>query len=153
MQSAFIVKLLKYNYVKEFKVRFYDLDKKQMINYPEGITQNSLGKSYYNNLRPLIRINGDICQPHWGKNCILMQYAFEEDIKGTQIFVGDILGEKWKCEVYQNDEGTFMVKFHCNPKINKPTTLKKYLKSREKAGTSENDNIIIGNIYENAWLL
>jgi hypothetical protein len=77
----------------------------------------------------------------------LMQFTGLHDI-----YVGDILSYKWKCEVYQNDEGTFMVKFHTNPNSNKPMTLKKYLNGRVLAGCPE-DNKVIGNIYENPELL
>jgi len=83
----------------------------------------------------------------------LMQFTGLLDKNGRKIFVGDFLSKRWKTEIYQNDEGTFMVKFHVNPKVNKPMSLKKYLKSRKKAGTYQEDNIIIGNIYENPELL
>lgn len=85
------------------------------------------------------------------------QYTGLKDKNGKEIYVSDILSDRWKVEVYQNDEGTFMIKFHTNPKMNKPMTLKKYLKAREKAGTSicegYRDCIVIGNIYENPELL
>ena len=84
---------------------------------------------------------------------ILMQFTGLTDKNGKEIYEGDILSNKWKIQVYQNGEGTFMVKFGNNPKGNKPMSLKKYLISREKAGTSERDNNLIGNIYENPELL
>jgi uncharacterized phage protein (TIGR01671 family) len=83
----------------------------------------------------------------------LMQFTGLLDKNGVEIYCGDILSQKWKVEVYQNNEGTFMVRFHNNPKLNKPKTLKKYLLRREKAGMSEIDCVIIGNIYENPELL
>lgn len=82
-----------------------------------------------------------------------MQFSFQYDENKNEIYVGDILSAKWKVEVYQNDEGTFMVKFHNNPEGNKPMTLKKYLLHRKKAGTADRDCIVIGNIYENPELL
>ncbi len=91
------------------------------------------------------------------RNFQVMQYTGLKDKNGKEIYEGDILSDKWKVEVYQNDEGTFMVKFNTNQKVNKPMSLKKYLKAREKAGTSNcegyRDCIVIGNIYENPELL
>jgi hypothetical protein len=85
------------------------------------------------------------------------QFTGEKDFENKDIYVGDILSDRWKVEVYQNKEGTFMIKFHTNPKRNKPMTLNKYLKAREIAGTSicegYRDCIVIGNIYENPELL
>jgi uncharacterized phage protein (TIGR01671 family) len=83
----------------------------------------------------------------------LMQFTGLIDKNGTEIYEGDILSDRWKVEVYQNDEGTFMVKFHTNPEINRPISLKKYLLGRETAGTLERDCIIIGNIYQNPELI
>ncbi len=83
----------------------------------------------------------------------LIQFTGFKGKTGTDIYVGHILSEKWRVEVYQNDEGTFMVKFHTNPKMNKPISLKQYLLKREKAGMSDRDSIIIGSIYENPELL
>lgn len=87
---------------------------------------------------------------------IYMQYAGLKDKngKGKEIFVGDILSEKWKVEVYQSETtGTFMVKFHTNPKVNKPRTLYEFLHQRYKAGTGERDCVVIGNVFENPELL
>lgn len=81
------------------------------------------------------------------------QFSGLEDINGVEIYESDILSKRWKCEVYVSDEGTFMVKFHTNPQKNKPMTLKKYLNHRVKAGTSDIDCKIIGNIHENPELL
>lgn len=84
---------------------------------------------------------------------ILMEYTGLKDKNGVKIFEGDILSEKWKVEVYKNDEGTFMVKFGTHPELNKPRSLKKYLTSRKKAGSEDTDCIIIGNIHQNPELL
>lgn len=91
------------------------------------------------------------------KSFAVMQFTGLKDKNGKEIYEGDILSDKWKVEVYQNDEGTFMVKFKTNPKVNNPMSLKKYLKARENAGTSNcegyRDCIVIGNIYETPELL
>lgn len=85
------------------------------------------------------------------------QYTGLKDKNGVEIYVSDILSDRWKVEVYQNDEGAFMVKFHTNPQVNKPISLKQYLLRREKAGTSicegYRDCIVIGNIHSNPELL
>jgi len=94
---------------------------------------------------------------NWEQFYILYPFTGQKDFEGKDIFVGDILSDRWKVEVYQNDEGTFMVKFHTNPKGNKPLSLKQYLLKREKAGTSicdgYRDCIVIGNVFENPELL
>lgn len=83
----------------------------------------------------------------------ITQYAMESDFNGNHIFIGDILSEKWKVEVYRGDSGSFMVKFHNNPKTNKPQFLSTYLAKRKQAGTQKRDNLIIGNAFENPELL
>ena len=83
----------------------------------------------------------------------IMQFTGLHDKNGKEIYEGDIISERWKVEVYRNDEGTFMVKFHTNPKGNVCRSLKKYLNEREKAVTSDTDCIVIGNIYENPELI
>ena len=81
------------------------------------------------------------------------QFTFQKDYKGKEIYVGDIISKKWKCEVYQNIEGTFMVKFHTNPKGNRDMSLKRFLEQRTIAGAADEDNIIVGNIFENPEIL
>jgi uncharacterized phage protein (TIGR01671 family) len=88
---------------------------------------------------------------HFGDK-ILMQYTGFKDFNGKKIFQGDILSEKWKVKVYQNDESTFMVKFH-NSKKGNDKSLKKYLLDREKADCKDRDCIVIGNIYATPELL
>lgn len=81
------------------------------------------------------------------------QFTGLHDKNGVEIYEGDILSEKWKTEVYKNIEGTYMIRFHTNPKDNKPLSLYTYIKKREKAGTADRDCIIIGNIHQNSSLL
>lgn len=102
--------------------------------------------------------NDDTTQLAWffGKvreDSIIMQFTGLTDKNGKDIYEGDIISERWLCEVYKNVEGTFMIKFHTNPKVNKTMTLKKYLAHRLNAGTSEIDNSVIGNIHENQELI
>lgn len=80
-------------------------------------------------------------------------YTGLKDKNGKEIYVSDILSDKWVVEVYQNDEGTFMVKFHNNPIKNKSMTLKRYLSSREIAGCGERDCVVIGSTHKNPELL
>lgn len=82
-------------------------------------------------------------------------YSGRIDNKGEEIYTGHVLSPRFRAEVYQNDEGTFMVRFHFEPKEHRPpdVTLKKYLVSREIAKTPDIDNIIIGHIFENPELL
>lgn len=87
------------------------------------------------------------------KDVIVMKFAGQEDDNETEIYMGDILSTKWRAVVFQNEEGTFMIKFANNPSVNKPMSLRKYLNRRFKAGTSERDNVIIGNVFANPELL
>lgn len=85
---------------------------------------------------------------------IIMEYVGLKDNNSNEIYEGDILGNKWLCEVYKDkNTGAYMVRFHTNPKVNKPMTVYHFLKSRSKAGTKERDNLIIGNIHQNPELL
>lgn len=80
------------------------------------------------------------------------QFTGLKDKNGKEIYEGDILSEKWKVEVYCSITGAYMVKFHNNPKGNKPEKLHTYLQKRTTAGCPE-DCEIIGNIYQNPELL
>ena len=86
----------------------------------------------------------------------LNKFTGVNDKNGNPIYGGDIISDMWKVQVYQNEDGTFMVRFHTNPNANKPLMLKEYLEKREKAGTSicegYRDCIVVGNIYENPEL-
>ena len=72
------------------KYKFWDLDAKRMITSFDGITQNNYGKSLNNNIRPLITINGDYCLPHWGKNCIAIQFTGLIDKDNVEIYADDL---------------------------------------------------------------
>ena len=75
------------------------------------------------------------------------QYTGLNDKNGVKIFEGDIFSEKWRTVVYQNSEGTYIVRFMTNPKYNKPVSLEKYILQRDRAGCAE-DCVIIGNIHD-----
>lgn len=133
--------------MREIKFRAWNPETKKMFyDFDQNIKEVALGKSIH-----LFVYETGITHK------TLMQFTGLQDKNGKEIYIGDILSDKWKVEVYQNDEGTFMVKFNTNQKVNKPMSLKKYLKAREKAGTSNcegyRDCIIIGNIHENPELL
>lgn len=83
----------------------------------------------------------------------LMQYTGQKDFNGKEIYVSDILSNKFRCVVYQSKCGAYMVYFGLNQNINKPITLLEYLKQRKIAKTDNLDNIIIGNTWENPELI
>lgn len=111
----------------------------------------------------LIHGNGIIClilshyEDGWITTPIIQktlgQYTFQHDANGNEIYCGDILSKKWLVEVYQNESGTFMVKFHNNPITNQPQILSEYLDKRKKAGCEKDDCVIIGNIHQNPELI
>lgn len=81
----------------------------------------------------------------------LMQFTGLLDKNGKEVYKGDILSVKWRVEVYQSVEGTWMVRFK-DSKTNKPTSLYDYLKRRLRSGCPE-DCEVIGNVYQNPELL
>jgi uncharacterized phage protein (TIGR01671 family) len=98
--------------------------------------------------------NGSLKDLQETDNWNVMQFTGLKDKKGVNIYESDIFSKKWKCEVYKDDKtGAYMVKFHTSPNVNKPKTLYQWLKDRKKAGTDDDDCIVIGNIYENPELL
>ena len=83
----------------------------------------------------------------------LVQFTGLTDYNEEEIYEGDILSERWKVRVYKDENtGAYMVKFK-SPDVKEKWTLYEYLKRRQKAGTAEECNVIIGNIYENPELL
>lgn len=82
------------------------------------------------------------------------QYSGLCDKARNLIFEGDVLSVKWLVLVYTDkDTGAFMVRFANYPKANKPRTLYSYLQQRDKAGTSDRDCLVIGNIHDNPEML
>lgn len=111
------------------KFRAYQ-DDKMLIQEQEGIYAT---KKFFSNLY---------------EDCELMECTGVKDITGRDIYVKDILSERWQVEVYKDNSNTFMIKFHVNPKVNKPMRLNDWITRRTKAGTINDDNIIIGNTLE-----
>jgi hypothetical protein len=81
---------------------------------------------------------------------VLMERSNFQSIDSKYIFEGDILSEKYKAEVYRDNNGAFCVRFHVNPKINKPMLLAAFIYTRKRAGTFDRDGVIIGNIFESS---
>lgn len=86
------------------------------------------------------------------EDSILMESTYMFDVLGKEIYVGDILSERWRVEVFKSKSNAFMIKFHVGISINKPITLIEWFKRRLKAGTIDVDGKVIGNIFENIEL-
>lgn len=143
---------------KEIKFRAWDENWNAMYQNFQFIKSGNDGNDWIVFIADNIPFNSNWKEnPFFKKQLKIMEYVGKKDFNGKEIYTGDILSDRWKVEVYQNDDGTFMVKFHTNPKSNKPLTLNSYLLKREKAGTSicegNRDCIVIGNIYQNSKLL
>lgn len=82
----------------------------------------------------------------------LMQFTGMTGKGEVDIYDKDILSKKWKCKVYQDIKGTWMVRFNTNPEVNHCEPLHDYLRKRKKAGALE-DTEVIGNAYQNPDLL
>lgn len=137
---------------REIKFRAWDEDRQEMI-FKFNSEQPFEAPAILQDEETLKFFCGDYMKNGDWQEPILMQYTGLKDKNGKDIYCGDILSEKWKVEVFQNKEGTYMVKFHNNPKHNIERSLYKYLESRKIAECEDEDNIIIGNIYENPNLL
>ena len=123
--------------MREIKFRVWNGE--QMVS-PDYVKRNGFAFWYENSIQTASRE--------------LMQYTGLKDKNGVEIYEGDILSDKWKCEVFKDkNTGAYMVRFHTNPEFNKNKTLYGYLQSREKAETAERDCEVIGNIYQNPELL
>ena len=140
---------------REIKFRSWNIEKKIMADVSQLRYDYTVDVSYEKGeKKDGYFFGGNWVGDRWNKyENILMQFTGLKDRNGKDIYECDVLSEKWKVEVFQNNEGTFMVRSHINPKINKPMSLNKYLKSRIKAGTWLEDNMVIGNIHENPELL
>jgi len=131
---------------REIKFRAWDKENNEFI--PSYFTIGNNGEI------DSIDCGKDMQQPCDSDQFILSQFTGQLSIDGKEIYTKDLLSERWKVEVYQcENTGAFMVKFHTNPKGNKPKTLFDYLNSRKKAGTDDVDCVVIGNIYTHKHLL
>lgn len=139
--------------MREIKFRCWDKSNRLMYQN-EDISHITFNKIWKDFVYTKTGTPASFGKSHWeeggGSECILMQFTGlkDESLQKEDIYDGDILSEKWKARVYQDENtGAFMVKFGTNPKVNKPMTLYSYLKARMKAGCPE-DCLVISNVHE-----
>lgn len=121
------------------------------IEYGFESVNGIVTKKYYLHEIPNIKEKCDV----WNTLPIVYTRQFTGfiNLDEIEIYVGDILSEKWKAEVYIGDDGAFMVRFATYPELNKPKTLLKYIKDRKRALCFDSDCKIIGNIHTTPELL
>ncbi len=98
---------------------------------------------------PDLKNNGSYLFAHFAEVdfSTLSVFTGKKDVKGNEIFTGDVLSKKWQAEVYLSKSNNFMVKFNTNPKVNRPQLLNVYLSWRSRAGTIDRDGLIVDNVF------